>query len=263
MGNSVRTSWLYSDLRSETTEHVDQPKMSNSRPSYHVILPDVRSSDVASASDGQQNENSHKSDKNETSSDGEQVPQAFFTKKDFPPLSTRRKGLLPHHAKPPASGMLRGQWEIPLSFHPHNIPTDTLASGPAAPVQAPVQGRAEAPQATSKTTPPLAAQTQQGPYDLLADFPALQTPRRPLALSELHGGNPKTKDATGKRQITQRPNHRQETEARYEMKNGPHMVSSICARDQMSEPNPQTSGSSSISCKGVFISHTLITLNVL
>ncbi|XP_029023898.1 uncharacterized protein LOC114866289 isoform X2 [Betta splendens] len=127
---------------------------------------------------------------------------------DFPPLSTAGRGLLPHPTGPPASGKLHGQWEIPLPIRPHNPPADTLASAPAS-----VQGGAEAPRAASKTFAPPAARTQRGPYDLLADFPALQPPTRPLALGERHGGNPKSRDAVGEREIIQRPNDGQEAKA--------------------------------------------------
>lgn len=90
--------------------------------------------------------------------------------------------MLPCPTESPASGKMQGQWEIPLSFHPHDIPIATLASDMTAHKQASVQSKSEAPQANSKTVPSPAALAQQETYDLLADIPAFQTPKRSLAL---------------------------------------------------------------------------------
>lgn len=146
-------------------------------------------------------------------------------------LSSIRPGMPPCSMKPPAWGKMRGQWEIPLSFHPHDIPTATLASGVTAHAQAPVQCKAEAPQANWKVSPRPAAPMQQEAYDLLADFPALQPPKNPLALSGWWDGNPKTKVAEGNRGLIHSPNHCQETGASHQrrMEYVPHEVSSICA----------------------------------
>lgn len=180
--------------------------------------------------------------RDELSSDGEKNPRSSGAEKDFPALSTIRDGVLPHPTKPPASGKMRSQWEIPLSFLPHNIPTDNLASSLNSPVQAPVQCEAKTPQANSKTI--AAAPTQQeSSYDLLADFPALQPPRRPLALGVLHNGNPKTVDAKRKGVPIHLPNHCKETVAtdQRRLENVPHEVSSICAGEQKSTLDLQTS----------------------
>lgn len=163
---------------------------------------------------------------------------------DFPPLSTIKAGIPPCPTEPQASGKLHDQWEIPLSFHPHDNPTATLASGMTAHAQTPVQGKAKAPQANSKTSVPPTASMQQEAYNLLADFPALQLPKTPLALGVLHNGNPKTKDAEGKGGHAPSTNHRQEIGASHQrrMENVPHGVSSICAGDQKTVLDPQTFG---------------------
>ncbi|XP_026205048.1 uncharacterized protein LOC113154857 isoform X2 [Anabas testudineus] len=201
-----------------------------------TTLPGVRSCATDSSADDLEDDNNGR-EEGERSGDDSVSPGAD---KDFPPLATIRDGVLPHPTEPAASRKMHGQWEIPLSFHPHNNPTGTLASRPTAPVQAPVQGKAETPQANSKTV--AAALTQQESYDLLADFPALQPPRRPLALGVLHNGNPNTTDARGKRGLIHRPNHRHETGATHQrkMENVPREVSSICAGDQKSVLDLQT-----------------------
>lgn len=258
---------LSSKLSRETCETVDEKNIrsssdSNSSDDYDfVTLPGVRSCATDNSDDDlahdncdcKQNGNSRSCD--EISSDSEQDSQSSSAEKDFPPLPTMRDGVLTYPMKPKASGKMHSQWEIPLSLHPHNIPTDTLASSSTAPVQAAVQGKAETPQANSKTDTPLAVPTQQEPYDLLADFPALQAPRKPLALGELHNGNPKTKDTKGKRGIIHQPNHRQETGATHQrrMENVPHEVASICAGDQKSVLDLQTFYSAS-QCNSPIIS---------
>lgn len=185
----------------------------------------------------------HSSD--EICSESEQDPQ-WSSVEDFSPLPTVRAGVLPRLMGLQASGKTHSQWEIPLSFHPHNIPADTLASGLTAPVRAPVQGKAKTPRANLKTNALLAVPTQQESYDLLADFPALQPPERPLALPELLDGNPKTEDAKGKRELTHRPNYGQETEASCQrMEKVPREVFSICAGDLEPVLDLQTFGSGS------------------
>ncbi|KAI3358008.1 hypothetical protein L3Q82_003029 [Scortum barcoo] len=177
----------------------------------------------------------------ELSSDSEPHSPSSSTETDFPPLSTIKASIQPCPTEPPASGKMHGQWEIPLSFHPHNIPTATLASG----VTTPVQGKAEAPQANPRTNAAPAAPAQQEAYDLLADFPALQPPKKPLVLGVLHDGNPKTKGAEGKSGLTHSQNHRQERGAPHQrrMENVPQEVSSICAGDQKSVLDLQKFGS--------------------
>lgn len=229
---------LSSKVSMDKREAVNEQNVRNSSDSNSsddedfVSLPGVRSCATDSSDD-------------ELSTDSEQDSRLSGAEKDFPPLSTIRDGVLPHPMKPPASGKMRGQWEIPLSLYPHNIPTDTLAGSLTSLVQAPVQCKAETPQANSKTI--AAAPTQQESYDLLADFPALQPPRRPLALGVLHNGNPKTIDAKRKRGIIHLPNHRPKTGATHQrkMENMPHEVSSICAGDQKSVLDLQTFGSAS------------------
>lgn len=250
---------LSSKVSRDKCEAVNEQNIRNSSDSSScddedfVTLPGVRICATDSSDDDFENDNnvceveeneiSHSCD--ELSSGSEQDSQLSGAEKDFPPLLTIRDGVLPHRMKPPASGKMHGQWEIPLSIHPHNIPTDTLASSLTSSVQTPVQCKAGTPQANSKTI--AAAPTQQESYDLLADFPALQPPRRPLALGVLHNGNPKTTDAKRKRGLIHQPNHRQETGATHQrrMENVPHEVSSICAGDQKSVLDLQTFGSAS------------------
>lgn len=262
---------LPSKLPRDTCESEDEQDIRSSSDSNSshddnvVTLPGVRacatdSSDDDSASDNngceeEENEIPHSSD--ELSCDSEQDSPSSSTEKDFPPLSTIKAGIQPCPTEPPASGKMHGQWEIPLSFHPHNMPTATLASGMTTHAQALVQGKAEAPQGNSQTNAPPAAPTQQEAYDLLADFPALQPPKKPLALGVMHDGNPKTKDAEGKRGLTHSQNHGQESGASHQrrMENVPHEVSSICAGDQKSVLDLQKFGlasqrnSPTISCE--------------
>lgn len=162
-------------------------------------------------------------------------------------LQPIKAGDQPCPTEPSASRKLHGQWEIPLSFCPNDIPTATLANGMTAHAQARVQGRAEAPQGISKTNVPAAVPAQQEAYDLLADFPALGPPLRPLAMGEAHNVHPKAKEAKGKRGITHLPNPRQESEASQQrtIENVLHEVSPICAGDQKSVLDLQKIGSAS------------------
>lgn len=187
------------------------------------------------------------------------IEQDLFSNadKDFPPLTTVSAGISLYPTEPSALGKMKGQWEIPLSFHPHDIPTVTLASGMSGPVQAPNQGKTEAPEAHSKTKAPPAVPVQKKAYDLLADFPALQPPKKPLALGALRHGNPKTKDGDEKSVLTHMLIHCQSSQGSHErrLENSPHEVSSICAEDQKSMLDLQTFGtvshhnSPTISCE--------------
>lgn len=252
---------LPSEPPRETCESEDEKNTSSSSTSDcsssddddSVSLPGVRrcatdSSDGDSESENnncEEEENEIQHSSVESSSDSELDCPSSSEEQDFPPLSTIKAGIRPRPTEPAASGKMHSQWEIPLSFHPHDIPTATLASSVAAHAQAPVQGKAEAPQANSKNNTPSAAPAQQEAYDLLADFPALQPPKKPLALGVLRDGNPKTKGAEGKGGLTHRANQRQESGASHQrrMENVPHEVSSICAGDQKAVLDLQTFGS--------------------
>ncbi|XP_060916278.1 uncharacterized protein LOC132991512 [Labrus mixtus] len=211
-----------------------------------------------SAHDNNDCEEEHSSDK--LSSDSRQGSPSSSTEQDFPLLSTIKAGIQPCPTEPPASGKMHGQWEIPLSLHPNDIPTVTLANVMPAHVQACVQVKAIAPQANSETdvSPAAAAAAAQMPqetYDLLADFPALAPPTKPLVIGEVHG-YPKTKNAKGKKGFTCLLNPCQESGASHQRReeNVPHEVSSICAGDQKSVPDLQPFGltshrnSATISC---------------
>ncbi|XP_044027211.1 uncharacterized protein LOC122864139 isoform X3 [Siniperca chuatsi] len=266
---------LPSTLPRDTCESEDEHDIRSSSDSNSsddddvVTLPGVRTCATDSSNDDSASDNNDCSEEEneiphscvELSSDGEQDSPTSSTEKDFPPLSTIKAGILPCPTEPPASGKMHGQWEIPLSFHPHDIPTVTLASGVTAHAQAPVQGKAEAPQANLKSSAPSADPMQQEAYDLLADFPALQPPKKPLALGVLCDGNPKTKKTEGKRGLTHSPNRRQESRASHQrrMENVPHKVSSICAGDQKSVLDLQIFGSISqrISCEELKASNQL------
>nr|XP_046273554.1 uncharacterized protein LOC124074560 isoform X2 [Scatophagus argus] len=244
---------LRDTCESEDEQDTRSSSDSSSSDDHNVVtLPGLRtfatdSSDGDSVSDNRECEE----EKNEIplsaelSSNSEQDSPSSSTEKDIPPISTIKSGILPCPTEPPASGKVHGQREIPLSFHPHDIPTATLASGVTAHVQAPVQGKAATPQENSKTSETAAASLQQGAYDLLADFPALQPPKKSLALGVLHDGKPKPKDAKGKRGLTLSPNHCQESRASHQrrMEYVPHEVSSICAKDQNPVLDLQTFGS--------------------
>ncbi|KAM7383989.1 hypothetical protein PAMA_011370 [Pampus argenteus] len=220
-----------------------------------VTLPGLRrcatdSSDDDSASDVRdteedKNEIPHSLD--ELSSDSRQDSPSSSSEEDFPALSTIKVGILPHPMAVPASGKMQGQWEIPLSFHPHVIPTATLASGVTAPATATVQSKAKTPHTKLITNRPPAAPKQQEAYDLLADFPALQAPKKLLALGKIPNGTRNGKTREEKRGLTHSPNHCQESGAtdQRRMENVPHEISSICAGDQKSVLDLQTFGPSS------------------
>lgn len=247
--------------KSEDEEDEDMKRSSDSGASNDelVILPRVRScatdnSDNGSASDNsdcesENNEIAHLSD--EFKPESAQDPLPYNTEMDFPPLSTTRSGIIPRPMETPALWKMHGQWEIPLSFHPHVIPTATLAKGATAPAQARVQRKAKAPQINSNTSAPPAAVPQQEAYDLLVDFPALQPPKRPFAFGALQKGNPKTEDAKRQRWPIPPPNASKGSR----MENVPREVSPICAGDQKSVADLQTFGTGSerssptISCR--------------
>ncbi|KAM9737219.1 uncharacterized protein ACNS7B_012970 [Menidia menidia] len=142
--------------------------------------------------------------------------------------------------EPLALGKVRGMSEVPHIFHPNDTLADTLARATSTLVQTPIQ--IEAPQTHSK---PDASPMWQQAYDLLADFPALQPPEKPLALNELRHGNPKTKTVEVKRGLTHSPNHCQDSGVSRErrVENVPHEVSSICSGDQKPAQSLQTFGS--------------------
>lgn len=230
-----------------------------------VVLPGLRScatnssgdDAVTDISDSEVEKHERSRSPDELSLDSRQDSPSSSSEEDFPALCTIKTGMLPRPTVAPTSGKMQGQWEIPFSFsiHSHIIPTATLENGVTAPVQAPVQGKAEVHQAKVKTSSTPAVPTQQEAYDLLADFPALQPPKKPLALGILRNGIPKTKE--WKRGLTHSPNHRQESGASHQrrMENVPHEVSSICAGDQKSVQDLQTFGptsqtnSTTISCE--------------
>ncbi|GAA6231866.1 uncharacterized protein LOC108900433 isoform X1 [Lates japonicus] len=239
-----------SEDEQDTSSSSDSDSSDDDEDDDVVSLPGVRSRATNSSDDDSESDSSDSSDseveENEMKSvNGKPDSPSPSTEKDFPPLSTIRAGILPCPTEAPSSWKMHGRWEIPLSFHPHDIPADALARVTTAPARAPVQGRAEAPQANSKTDAPPVAPTRQEAYDLLADFPALQPPKMPSALGVLHDGNPKKEDARGRRGLTRPPNQRQENGASRQrrMENVPREVSSICAGDQKSVLNLQTLGS--------------------
>ncbi|XP_047461539.1 uncharacterized protein LOC125020245 [Mugil cephalus] len=245
-----QSSLLPPKLPNNICESEDEPTKSSSDKDVSdndddfVPLPGVRS--CATSSGDESEGGTTEVEKNEISrpttvlcSDGEREP-SLRKKKDPPTQTTIKAGPPSCPTEPSATGKSHGQWEIPLSSHPHDVPTATLASGVSALVQAPVQGKAEAPQAHSTTYPPPVIPEQQKAYDLLADFPALQPPKKPLALGVLCHGNPETIDAEGKRG-TDRQDRRVSWERREE--NMPLEVSSICAGDQKSVLDLQTFGS--------------------
>ncbi|CAJ1083787.1 uncharacterized protein LOC122864139 isoform X9 [Xyrichtys novacula] len=209
-----------------------------------VTLPGARtcasdSSGDDSARDNNDCEEEHSSD--ELCFDSGQDSPSSSTEQRFPPLPTTKVGVQPCPTKPRASGKMRGLWEIPLSF----APTATLANSMTTHAQARVQSRAEALEANLKTKLPPAAPAQQEAYDLLADFPALGPPMKPLVMGGSHDGYPKAKDAKEKRGITNIPNHRQESGASHQRRreNIPHKVSPICAGVLKSVPDLQAFGS--------------------
>ncbi|XP_034401700.1 uncharacterized protein LOC117739418 isoform X2 [Cyclopterus lumpus] len=203
-----------------------------------VTLPGVRSRGTDDSDDDSERGNSDCDEEenkipysiNELRHDREQDSPSSCTEEDFAPPSTIKCVILPCATELPASGKMHSQWEIPLLFCPHDIPTATFANDRTA--HAPVQGKA--PQANSRNNAAAAAApTQQEAYDLLADFPALQPSKKPLALGVFRDGNPKTKGAEGKGGHTRSQNQCQESRAFHErrMANVSHKVSSICRGD--------------------------------
>ena len=247
---------LPSKVPRETCESEDEKDTSSSSDSSSsdddtsVDLPGVRSCGTDSNDGESKNENndSREDEKeipypvNESSSHSEKKSRSSSTEKDFPPY-TMKAGVLPCPTAPPASGKMHSQWDIPFLFHPHAIPAATLAREVTTYAQAPVQDKAEAPQADTKKMAPPEAPTQQEAYDLQADFPALQPRKKALGL--LHDGNPKPKGEEGRGGHTHSQIQCQESGATHQRKkeNAPHEVSSICAGDQESVLDPQTFGS--------------------
>lgn len=166
-------------------------------------------------------------------SDGEQDFPSF-TQTDFPQLQTNNAGIPLCPTELSALWNVNGQWETPLSFHPHNTPTTTLASNMSAPLQAPVQDKAI--QANSKTD---ASPVCQSAYDLLTDFPTLQRPESPSALGGLCHRNFKTKAARTESSLTF---YCQDSVVSHErrLESAPCEVSSICSGDQKSVVNLET-----------------------
>ncbi|KAK5883941.1 hypothetical protein CesoFtcFv8_020212 [Champsocephalus esox] len=248
---------LPSKVPRETCESEDEKDTSSSSDSSSsdddtsVDLPGVRSCGTDSNDGESKNENNDIGEDekeiprpvNESSSHSEKKSCSSSTEKDFPPLYTVKAGVLPCLTAPPASGKMHSQWDIPLLFYPHAIPAVTLAKEVTTYAQAPVQDKAEAPQADTKKMTPPEAPTQQEAYDLQADFPALQPRQKALGL--LHDGNPKTKGEEGRGGHTHLQIQCQESGATHQRKkeNAPHEVSSICAGDQKSVLDPQTFGS--------------------
>lgn len=258
MENSLKEIWVTqssSQRDKQGSAPEPQPLAPNPVPATEDHTPylqerdDLLSSDGESVSDNNCEEKKNKIPRvsDDLSSGSEQDFPSPSAEKDWPPLTATKAGILPRPMEPPASGKMHGQWEIPLSFHPHDIPTATLASNVTAHAQAPVRGKAKAPRANSKTNAPPAAPTQREAYDLLADFPALQPPKKALALGAVRDGNPKALDAEGKRGLARSSNHRQESGAprQRRMENVPHGVFSICAGAQKSVLALQTFGSTS------------------
>lgn len=111
----------------------------------------------------------------------------------------------------PASGKMKSQWEIPLSSHPHDIPTATLANCIIGHVQAPVQRKQKHLRQSQKNSPPPAGSTKWKPYNLLADILPLSHPKKSLVRSVIHDGFPKAKDREGELGLTHLPNHWQQS----------------------------------------------------
>ena len=149
--------------------------------------------------------------------------------KDLPLLSGINAGTLTYPMEPPASRNTQLLREIPLSFYPNDIPTAALASSMIAHEQAPVQGKAEAPQAISQSSPPPAGPSQQAVHDVLADIPPLPPPVKPSVLRELFGGNARAKDVKGKRGHDHLQHHCQQRRVSHQrrMRRVPHEVSNI------------------------------------
>lgn len=186
---------------SAETKHESQPPATNppcpatedcvpnedNPPTMSVIIGGWRScatdnSDGDSGSDVsdcqvERNEIRHSS--NEITSVSKQVSPSSNTEKDCPTLSTIHAGILPCPMAARASGKIHDQWEIPLSFHPHVIPTSPLASGWTALAPAIVQGKATAPRAKLTTNAPQITTSKQEMNDLLAQFATFQPLKKP------------------------------------------------------------------------------------
>ncbi|KAK5855315.1 hypothetical protein PBY51_005424 [Eleginops maclovinus] len=243
----------------ETCESEDEKDTSSSSDSNSsdddtsVDLPGVRSCGTDSSDGESESENNDNGEDekevphpvNESSPDSKQDSPSASTVKEFPPLLTIKAGIPSCPTAPPASGKMHSQWDVPLSFHPHAIPAATLAREVTTYAQAPVQGKAEAPQVDTRKITPAEAPTQRETYDLQADFPALQPLKKALGL--LRNGNPKTKGEVGRGGHTQSRIQCQESGAIHQRKkeNEPHKVSSICAGDQKSVLDLPTFGSAS------------------
>ncbi|AWP21875.1 Hypothetical protein SMAX5B_017081, partial [Scophthalmus maximus] len=162
--------------------------------------------------------------KPDSSSDSNKDLPLCTIKNNLPRLLNIKACILPCPTEPPASRKL---------CDAHDNPTATLQRGMTAPVMAPVQGRAEAPQGNTKTNAPTAALTQQEAYDLLANFPALERPKKPLGL-DMQGGNPKMRIEMGPSGLTHPPKHCPSSGASHQrrMGNVSHEVSSISAGEE-------------------------------
>ncbi|XP_035476969.1 uncharacterized protein LOC118292282 isoform X2 [Scophthalmus maximus] len=162
--------------------------------------------------------------KPDSSSDSNKDLPLCTIKNNLPRLLNIKACILPCPTETPASRKL---------CDAHDNPTATLQRGMTAPVMAPVQGRAEAPQGNTKTNAPTAALTQQEAYDLLANFPALERPKKPLGL-DMQGGNPKMRIEMGQSGLTHPPKHCPSSGASHQrrMGNVSHEVSSISAGEE-------------------------------
>lgn len=161
----------------------------------------------------------------------------FTTRKDFLPLCAVRAGIHGSPMEDSPSGKLQGQWESPFIFRSHANPTATLAKARPAPVRAPVQEKAKAPQANLKAEALPITPKQHKPYDLLADFPVLRRP---------HGTNTNTKAMDKKGSTDSAAFHQQSgTPQPRRRQNVPREDSSLCAGDPKFVVDLQTFGSSS------------------
>nr|XP_040044089.1 uncharacterized protein LOC120826144 isoform X2 [Gasterosteus aculeatus aculeatus] len=173
-------------------------------------------------------------------SNSEQDSLCSFTAEDFPLLSATKAGNPPRPTEPPAWGKMKSHWEIPLSAWPCDFPAATLASCVTGRAHAPVRGKAGAPEASSLSNAPAAPEEQ--PYNLLADFPALQPSKKPLALGVWRDGNPETKVAEGNRGHARTKIQCQGRggSCRRKIQIVPLEVPSVCTRDQKSVGNSPT-----------------------